>query len=340
MRGEGIVRVTRGGTLESRHRVHAVVVGLAEGEEVHFGEPATLAHWRSSMKPFQGLPVVADGALDALELDEAALALICASHAGTPAHLEVVGRILEAAGLSEEQLACGPHAPFSGEAARAVLRSGSSPTRLHNNCSGKHAGMLGLAAHRGWRLDGYTEPEHPVQARIREELSGWLDVDPDGLDWATDGCGVPTPRLSLRQMARAYARLVRAGSGGDGPAARVVDAMTGRPELVSGPGRPVTRIMEATGGRVLVKEGGEGIFCAAARQEGGWGLALKVLDGGRRAAGPAALEAMAGLGLLEEPELESLAEVRRPTIRNTRGAVVGRLEARMTGRHTPAASGP
>jgi len=316
-----------------------VVTGLAAGEEVRYGEPSSLAHWRSSMKPFQALPIVAEGVMEALGLGDDALALVCASHAGTPRHVDGVRRILAAAGLSAEQLACGAHPPFSDEAERAVLRSGSGFLPIHNNCSGKHAGMLALALHRGWPTDGYVHPDHPVQRRVRAELDRWLDVDPEGLAWGTDGCGVPTPRLSLRQMARAYARLIRAADGGHTPAARVVDAMTGQPELVSGAGRPATRIMEATRGRVLAKDGAEGVLCLAGR-EGGWGMALKVLDGGRRAAGPSAVEALAGLELLGSSEAGALTAIRRPEIRNTRDEVVGGLVPRMIPGRAPVPGGP
>ncbi len=335
MKGRGEVRVSRGGELESRHGVHAVLAGLGAGEELRWGDPSVPAHWRSSMKPFQALPVVEDGALDAAGLDAPALALICASHVGTPRHLDGVRRILGAVDLHPDRLTCGAHTPFSSDAARDVLRRGGSFTALHNNCSGKHAGMLVLAAHRGWPLEGYHRPDHPVQRRIRAELARWLDVDPEGLAWGTDGCGVPTPRLALRQMARAFARLVRAR----GAAARVVDAMTGHPELVSGPGRPVTRIMEATGGRLLAKEGAEGVLCLADR-EGGWGMALKVTDGARRAAAPAALEALAGADLLSPGEARELAELRRPAIRSTTGEEVGRIEARMVSARAPVPGGP
>ncbi len=335
MRGPGEVRVTRGGELESRHRVHAVLVGLEAGEEVRWGEPATLAHWRSSMKPFQALPVAEDGVLGALDLGPDALALCCASHAGTPRHVDGVRRILAAAGLREDRLACGAHRPFSDQAARAVLRSGASFTDLHNNCSGKHAGMLALARHRGWPTDGYFRPDHPVQRRIRDGLTGWLDVDPEGLAWGTDGCGVPTPRLSLRQMARAYVRLVRARGG----AARVVDAMTGHPELVAGDGRTATRIMEATGGRLVAKDGAEGVLCVAGRDRG-WGLALKVVDGARRAAAPAAIEALAAAGVLSRGEAGALSELRRPPVESTAGEEVGRIRARMEPGRAPVPGGP
>lgn len=339
MTGRGQVLVRRGDDVESVHRIDAVIVGLEPGEEVRYGDPTRLAYWRSSMKPFQALPLVEDGAAGALGLDDEHLAVCCASHVGTPAHLELVAAILDRVDARVAELACGPHPPFDGGAARAVLRSGRSFTPLHNNCSGKHAGMMAVARHAGWPLEGYAGPDHPVQARIREGLVRWLDIDPEGLGWATDGCGVPTPFLTLRQMARAFARLGRAAALGEEGASRVVGAMTGHPEVVSGPGRATTRLMEATGGRLLAKEGAEGIFCLAAPAEG-WGMALKVEDGGRRAAAPAVVEALAESGLLAEGEAERLEEVRRPGLRNSREALVGRIESRMEGRRAATAGTP
>lgn len=334
---EGRVEVMRGGEVESTHSVHAVLAWPSG--ETCYGDPGLTTFWRSSMKPFQALPLVVDGAAEALGLDDEALALCCASHAGLRRHVEGVARVLERVGLGAADLHCGPHRPFDDGAAREVLAGGDDFGPLHNNCSGKHAGMLALARHHGWPVEGYAAPDHPVQRRIRRELEAWLDVDPDGLSWGVDGCGVPTPRLPLRSMARAFARLGRAAaSGRPGPAA-VVRAMTSHPDLVGGPGRPATRVMEATEGRVVAKEGAEGMICVAA-PEAGWGMALKVADGGGRAAVPAAVEILTEEGLLEPGAGDdALASLRRPGITNTRGDRVGELVPRVAGRRT-AAPGP
>lgn len=340
MTAGGAVDVTRGDELESRHRVHAVVVGLEPGEEVRFGDPDLAAYWRSSLKPFQALPLARDGVVEALGLGERELAVCCASHVGAPAHLEAVERLLSRIGRDAGALECGPHRPFDGDVAREVLRRGGEFTPLHNNCSGKHAGMMALAVHHGWPTQGYRRPDHPVQRRIRSGIAEWLDVDPDRLAWGTDGCGVPTPCLTLRQMARAYARLGRAAAAGDRPGAgAVVDAMTRHPKLVSGAGRPVTRIMEAADGAVLAKEGAEGVYCMAGPEEG-WGLALKVADGARRAGTPAALAVLEDVGLPSSGGLDGLGDLRRPSIRNTRDETVGAIVPRMTGRRAPASPGP
>lgn len=323
------VELTRASEPESVHLVDGVVAGAGTEEEIHFGDPHRLTYFRSSFKPFQALPLVSEGAAGRFGVSSEELALCCASHAGTPEHVRRVAGLLDRVGFDEEALACGPQEPFDREEARRLQRDGASYGRLHNNCSGKHAGMLALARHAGWDPDGYEEPDHPVQQRIRRELSAWLDVDPQNLTWGVDGCGVPTPYLSLRQMARAYARLGRASDDGQTAPAAVVNAMTSHPSLVSGPGRLTTRMMEAADGRLLVKDGAEGVLCIAAPREG-WGLALKVRDGAGRARGPAAVEMLAAVDLLAEQEVRALEDLRNPPVRNTAGDEVGRVRAEAT----------
>lgn len=318
----------RGQEVESSHRVHGVVVGLENGE-VRCGEPDLLAYWRSSAKPFQALPVVQEGVADRFGVDAADLALCCGSHAGTAAHVSRVRDLLERIGLSPAALACGPHRPYDESAARALERAGEDFAPIHNNCSGKHAGMLARAVHAGEPAEGYPEYGHPVQARIRESLSRWLDVDPDRLGWATDGCGVPTPYLSLRQMARAYGRLARAAAEGYDPASAVADAMTRHPDLVSGEGRLTSRLLRAGQGELLAKEGAEGVLCLAGLDRG-WGMALKVLDGSKRAMGPAAAELLHRLELLSPAALERMEDERTREVRNTRDEAVGRLRAELS----------
>jgi L-asparaginase II len=320
------IRVLRGGRRESRHEVHAVVVRADGDEESRYGDPDLETYWRSSMKPFQALPLAEDGVTRALEMTARELALCCASHVGSAAHVEVVQGLLGRLEFAESDLACGPHRPFEDEEADRILREGGSYGRLHNNCSGKHAGMLALALHHGWERDGYHEFDHPVQARIRASLDRWIDRDVESLGWGVDGCGVPTPSLPLREMALACARLGRAARRAEGAPAAVVGAMTGHPHLVSGSGRPVTRIMEVTSGRVLAKEGAEGVFCMAVAAED-LGVALKVIDGASRARTPAALRVLSELGVLRPEEERSLEELRSVVLRNTRDEEVGRIVA-------------
>lgn len=298
-------------------------------EHVHvYGDPDAGAFWRSALKPFQALPVVEDGAAEAFGFTAEHLALACGSHGGRSEHIERVREMIAAVGVSEDALHCGPHAPYDDEAAVAIACEGGRPGRLHNNCSGKHVAMLSLVAHRGWDPDGYWRFGHPVQRRIRASLAGWIDSEPDELRWETDGCGVPTPFLPLREMAVAYARLARrAADGGGGPSA-VVGAMMKHPELTSSPGREALTVMLAGGGRLLAKEGAEGILCVAAPADG-WGVAVKVEDGTRRAVGPALMAVLDDLRLLTSDERRALASLAEPPLIGTTGETVGSVRGKV-----------
>lgn len=322
-----IIDVERGAVVESSHRVHAAVRFTRAGSDVTFGDPGAGSFWRSALKPFQALAVVEDGVMQAFGLDREDLAVICASHGGTPDHVDRVERILEAIGQAPGDLHCGPHSPYDAESADALKCSGRLPGRQHNNCSGKHASMLALARHHDWATGGYWRYDHPVQARVRTLLLDWIDTDPEQLQWATDGCGVPTPSLPLAEMALAYARLADRGTEAGSPPAAVVDAMTSHPELTSSPGREPLSVMQATGGRLLAKEGAEGVLCIAGIGAG-WGMALKVEDGARRAVGPAVVEALVRLGLVDGQEQEALRELGEIPISSTRGELVGRIRPR------------
>lgn len=320
------VHVLRGTAVESRHRVHAVVCARDRSIGARFGDSDATAFWRSALKPFQALPVVEDGAARAFGFGTNGIALACASHGGRPEHVDQVRAMLSALGVDQAALHCGPHAPYDHEADLAIECAGRQPERIHNNCSGKHAAMLALAVHHGWDPDGYWRFDHPVQGRVRERLADWIGPDPDGLEWATDGCGIPTPLLRLEEMARAYARLGQAAAAREAGPAAVVDAMTARPELTSSPGREPLRIMQATGGRLLAKEGAEGVLCMASPADG-WGVALKIEDGTRRAVGPAALAVLAGADLLSAEEREALSDLEETPVMGTTGERVGLIRA-------------
>lgn len=309
------------------HRVQGVVCTDAGREEVRGDDSEMLTYWRSAMKPFQAIPLMEDGVLEAYGFGPEHLALCCASHGGMRNHTARVAAMLRTVGLAEENLHCGPHAPFDSDTAQVLHCSGRLPTRLHNNCSGKHAGMLALARHHGWAIEGYHRLDHPVQMRIRRCLKDWLDFELGDHHWAMDGCGVPTPRMPLHEMARAYSRLVQRARGGHAAAGAVVGAMTAHPELTSSRGRIPLRIMEATKGRLLAKEGAEGVLCVAAVDDD-WGLALKVEDGAMRAVGPAAVQVLDSLGLLRDEEHAALDPVRAVHLENTLGERVGTVSAR------------
>jgi L-asparaginase II len=321
-----VVEVTRGDAVESRHRVHLAVWHAERGPIASAGDPGCVSFVRSAIKMFQALPLVEDGGLEYYDLTPQELALCIASHGAEPFHVEAARSILRKAATTEAALACGPHEPMHAPSAAALAARGESPGRIHNNCSGKHAGMLALAAMHGWPLDGYERLDHPVQQRVVQTLAGWSGVAPESMRIATDGCGLPTFALPLQRVASACAKLAAAAADAMPAPAAVIDAMTACPEFVAGTGRLCTAVMRIAGGRVFAKTGAEGYYCAGA-PAARVGLALKVEDGAKRASEPALIAVLRALDLLTDADVEALSPFARPVILNTCGARVGEIRA-------------
>ncbi|MNK48253.1 L-asparaginase II [compost metagenome] len=321
-----LAQVLRSDEVESLHAGWLVLVD-ADGQILaQFGDDAPI-YTRSSLKPLQALPLIATGGADRWGLTPEELAVTAASHAGSRMHRETVMSLLSKAGLSADQLECGTHMPYDEEAARDLLCRGEAPTLLHCNCSGKHAGMLALARHMGWPTEGYHRLEHPVQQAVREAVLAVTGVSPDALSHGIDGCGLPVWRMPISALARAFARLGRPETlpaPWQEPARRIVEAMAAHPERVSGPGRFDTELMRLTGGRLVGKGGGEAVHAGIVRDRG-WGWALKVADGNRRATPPALLALLDRLGGLTAEDRESLSRWMRPELSNNRQETVGAI---------------
>ena len=326
MIGTSTVEIWRGDTIESQHRLHIAVFDSGGALRAHSGNPQLVTFARSAIKPLQALPLVDDDVMTRYDLTDAELALACASHSGEARHVEGVRTMLRKIGMGEDDLACGPHEPFNDTSARALRERGESAGRVHNNCSGKHAGMLALAAANGWQSAGYHEHDHPVQQRMLNELTTWCDLREEDVPLAVDGCGVTTFAVPIAGLALAFARLAEGARAHAGSPARVVNAMIRAPEMVAGTGRLCTHMMRVTGGRVFAKVGAEGLYCAGI-PGAELGIAIKVEDGAKRAAEPALIAVLHVLGLLTEEEMAALEVFAQPRIFNTRHEPVGEVRA-------------
>lgn len=319
-----LVEFTRGQCVESFHR-GAFAILNASGEIIaSMGDIAQPVFPRSAIKVLQALPLVESGAAEAAGFGNKELALACASHSGEPVHVDVASAMLEKAGLSPDALACGEQWPLESGVARDLARSGGKPTQLHNNCSGKHAGMLAFARHIGADIKGYEKPDHPVQEAIRtalEELTGEkLGQDVCG----TDGCSVPTWAASLTGFARAFASM--AGKNWLSEKRReafhqLMAACASEPHLVEGQGRFGTGIMRRFDSAAFVKGGAEGFYCAAFPEKG-LGFALKIDDGARRGAEATAAFTMAAVLL---GDVSRSGELYDRELKNWKGLKVGEI---------------
>lgn len=320
------VEVLRGDHVESVHDVSVAVVDAAGRLRAHAGDPNRYCFARSAVKSMQALPLVEDGVVERFGITEEELALCCASHNAEARHIELATRLLGRISAGEEALACGPHWPMSPEAAGLLRELGKQPGRIHNNCSGKHAGMLALARFHGWPLAGYQELGHPVQQRMLHEVERWTGLEGDDIGLGVDGCGVVTFALPVYALARGFAAFAAAARRGDGGAAVIVQAMVQHPWVVAGTDRLCTAVMKAAKGRIFAKVGAEGVYIAGV-PGAELGIALKVHDGATRAAEPALLGVLAALGVLTAAEMSELAAWANPSVTNTRGEQVGSVRS-------------
>ena len=319
-----LVEIFRGGRLESFHRGAAVIVDAAGRSLWSAGDIERPIFGRSSLKMLQALALVESGAADAFDVSPVELALACASHSGEPMHVDATRAWLARIGCDETCLACGAHMPNNEAAARALIASGQAPSRLHNNCSGKHAGFLTLARHLGAGIEGYERPDHPVQREVLGAMAQMARLNVADLPVAIDGCAAPAPTMPLKALATAIARI--ADPSGLSPARakaaqRLDAAVRANPLFVAGTGRPCTTMIEAAKGAASVKTGAEGVYVGVLGKLG-LGVALKIDDGAGRAAETAMAAILAALDVAPagDPAIASLID---GPILNTRDQVVG-----------------
>lgn len=324
-----LAETIRGNWVENRHR-GAYAVMDADGTIIaSAGDIERAIFPRSAIKSMQALPIFARHADEKFHHTAEELAMACASHHGEDAHVSTVTGLLSRLGLSAADLECGAHQPTNSVAREALRAAGAEPSALHNNCSGKHSGMLSVALAMGVPTAGYVGREHDVQKQVRAAVEAVIGEKLTEGKCGTDGCSIPTFAAPLRAFAYGFARM--ATGTGIAPelgnaARRLFDAATSHPHLVAGAGHADTLIMAAFKGRVMQKVGAEAVQCGAIRDKG-WGYALKC-DDGNIAASQAML---AGLLLqIADPDEEQRALLEKyvsQPIRSVRGTEVGEMRS-------------
>jgi L-asparaginase II len=337
----------RGDAIENSHIAHIAVVD-AEGRLLYaFGDPTRVTLARSAAKPAQALAVLETGALERFGFDDADLALMCGSHNSEERHIERTRQMLAKAQASEADMRCGGHPPISDAVYRSWIKRDFTPTAVCSNCSGKHAGMLAGAQAIGAAKADYHLPAHPLQVRVKHTVAEVCDLPDEGVQWAVDGCNLPTPAFPLERLARLYAKLADAASqsaGSTGSAgsvstrraalARIYRAMTTYPELVAGEGRFCTALMRAFEGELVAKVGADASYAIGVQASaqtarlgahGALGIAVKVEDGNATVLYAIVVELLAQLQLGTAAQRASLEPFRAPPMRNTMGVETGRL---------------
>ena len=311
--------IWRGPFLESVHSGHAVICDSMGQIIDAWGDPERVVLARSSSKMIQALPLVRSGAADAFSLSTKQLALSCASHQGAKIHVDNVGAWISQLGLDDTAFRCGPEESRDRDVKEAQIRAHQSPCRIHNNCSGKHAGFLTLSRHLGGDPN-YVAPDHPVQRACLEAFEDVTQETSPG--FGIDGCSAPNYAATLHGIARAMAHFAAAPEGS--AEVRLHEAMRLHPELVAGEGRACTELMRACDGKVALKTGAEGFFIAII-PERGIGIALKAACGTTRAAEAAITALLVRVGVLDPNHPATLKRINAP-IKNWDGLTTGVLK--------------
>ncbi|MEP7241050.1 MAG: asparaginase [Devosia sp.] len=324
-----LAEVTRGNWVENRHRGAFAVVDSAGAIIASAGDIDRPVFPRSASKSMQAIALFTSGAADRFKLTDEELALACASHLGEDIHVAGVTSFLSHIGLGVSDLECGAHAPTFAAAREKLRDSGQPPSALHNNCSGKHSGMLAVAEALGVPTAHYVDRDHPVQREVRSGIEFLIDQPLSVDQCGTDGCSIPTWAAPLRSFAKGFARMATGqGLPPDVASAsrRLFDAATSHPELVGGTGSLDTDVMRAFGGRLMQKGGAEGVQCGAIRDKG-WGYALKVDDGNMAASQAMVASLLLAIADPDETQKQVLRRFGMQVIRNVRGFDVGVLRA-------------
>ncbi len=317
-----IAEVTRGNIVESRHRGAFIVCDASGNAKLSAGDTEKPIFPRSAIKAFQCMPLLESGAADRFHLNDEEIALCCSSHDGEPDHVRVARSILKKCGTPESDLECGAHAPSARKAFVELIRAGTEPSSVHNNCSGKHSGMLALAEHLGAPHKGYTAIGHAVQKSVASTIERLCGVDLGNAAVGIDGCSVPNWAIPLRQLAVGFARMAQADCASG---QRIIAAVRAHPFLIAGTNHFDTKVMQEIP-RLFIKVGAEGVHCGCIPHVG-LGFALKIDDGASRGSQVAIASALAKLDCWKEAEREALQRHAAETLSNWRKIEVGEVRA-------------
>ncbi len=327
-REDEVARVYRGEGVDAFHYASIAVVDARGRVSYYLGEPDLAVMARSSIKPFQMIPLLTTGAFEHYGFSLKQLAVMVSSHNGSDEHVEVVRRCLELSGTKPEALQCGSHWPLGMQLENVYPTHGEDTDPLRHNCSGKHAGFLALAKFIGEDIADYLNPEGKVQQMVKRAVADFCEYPIERMTGGIDGCSAPNFPIALQNIALGFKKLA-AGEAADEKTATAVkkirQAMLEYPEMVSGEKRFDLDLMRSFPDNVISKFGAESLEGIGFTNPP-LGIAVKVLDGNSRVLGAVVISILKQLGLIQNIHAYPLLEkYETPEIRNDKGTVTGHI---------------
>lgn len=320
-----LVEVTRGEVLESFHRGVVCIVDKDDKIVFSVGDPQQVCYPRSALKFLQQIPLLTSGAVEEFGFTEKEIALFCGSHNGEKEHVETVRGILEKIGLDESHLQCGPQMPTLKEDQYHLIKSDLPALRIHNNCSGKHAGFLAYCIYRGWPTENYIDPEHPLHKEILDVIAEFHRYPKEKIQLGVDGCSAPIFAFPVYNQAVAYKNLVHPVQFQENvqkACKLMVDAIASYPNMIAGHKRYCSDLMRVSEGKLIGKTGADGVYSIGVR-EMNLGICIKVDDGKMGPQYNVAQSVIEQLGILSEAANAELRHYVRHENKNFGGMVTG-----------------
>ncbi|WP_339322372.1 asparaginase [Paenibacillus sp. FSL W8-0194] len=323
-----LIKEYRAGIMECSHHGHICVVDDRGKTSAYAGDPDFVTFTRSAAKPLQAIVAIRGGIAAHYGLDDKEIAIMTASHMAQPEHVDVLESIMKKTGLTESELVCAASYPWNEESKEEVLRRQGGKRRLYHNCSGKHLGVLAYCKMKGYPLEGYADPGHPVQQEIIGTVAMMCGIPADRIELGTDGCGFPVFALPLSAMAAAYVKLACPDLIADEAVREavktIVRAMNQHPEMVGGRGRVDSLVLQD--GNIVAKGGFKGVYCFGLKKER-LGIAFKVLDGSEEEWGWIVESILEQIGYGNHSLIRELRESFTHDIYNDEGKKVGHADA-------------
>ncbi len=322
--------VYRGDEIESIHRGDLIVVNYKGDVIYEVGDGDKVTYLRSAAKPFQAIPMVEQGGIEAFDFNQKDIAIMTSSHGGEERHVKVLKNILNKLGIDFSRLNCGVAKPMYGKAAQGILCNNKKFNQFNNPCSGKHSCMLALCKLKDYNIENYTLLNHPVQQDMIKVVSEMTEIDRKDIKIAIDGCGVPVFGMSIKNMAIGYAKLANPSLIKSEARRKAIQSITSamitEPYYVAGTGRLDTALMDITKGRILAKLGAEAVYCISIMDKG-VGITLKIEDGSYRAIDPIIIELLRRLKYINKDEFELLKNRWEIKLKNHRKEIIGKIKA-------------
>lgn len=325
-----ILAKTYRGDVEDLYTHGSIAVVDSSGKLIYeIGDSSEIAFARSTAKLMQAMSLLTLDGVEKFNFNQEEIATICASHSGEEFHIKTVSKMLEKIGLDKSYLKCGAHLPFNPEAKKYMEENNIPAEAIHNNCSGKHTGMLATAVLLGADLDSYYKIDSPVQKRILETIAKICDIDKDKIEIGVDGCGVPVHAMPLKTFAYGMARMGDPESLPEEmqePAKLITESISNNPVFTSGSDRIDYHLIEKSGGKMIVKSGANGYY-GGYIPEKKWGFAIKTYDGNTNNRNIVVVDFRKKIGMIDQADYEFFDQLVATPIKNHRGEIVGDVKA-------------